>query len=263
METMQVEAGTASDLLTTLLDCAPGEPFVLRRTTGDGVVKEIPVRLQVLRVDENHAALIAAQLYAKKRGELKEYGDVYREGQAIEILVRALRKPERQDRPDGTHYYPAFFLDSEQLRRALTERELVQCLNAYEITKAKYGSFETLEPDELDLAILKLADGYSGAHFLARLDSSQWPELLIAVARRAAGLLLSAGLIPSDSLDTSESGPASSSTDTTSPSGPPSDTSSVTPSGSAESVPGAGVLSRSEALTKARKLLRGKVPPQD
>lgn len=252
----------ASALIGTLLDCAPGDDYDIKRFLADGSAKIVKVRVQVLRVDENHAALIAAQKYAKERGELKDYGDVYREAQAIEVLLRALRLPVKRERSDGTSYYPQLYLTAEQLRQSLTEPEMAKLLNCYELTKARFSSFESLEPEDLDAAIEKLADGYSGAHFLARLDSSLWPELILALARRAVSLAELAGLTLSASPSGSESDPESSDITTTSPSGRPSDSSAVAPSGSDEAVSSTPQLSRQTAMAEARRRLRGKAPPE-
>lgn len=223
----------AAAMVGTLLDVAPGQEFVLRRFRGDGEPVDVRVRVQLLRTDENHAALIAAQKYAQERGELKGYGDVYREAQAVEVLVRAVRHPTKQTREDGTQHYRPLYVSAAQLRQSLTEPEMARLLNAYEIVKSKFGDFEALSDDQLDAVIEKLANGFTGPHFLARLDSARWPDLMMAMARRAEQHRAAFRTL-SGSLSGSESDPETSDGGTTPPSGEPSDASTalLTPDGS-------------------------------
>lgn len=236
-------AEDASEIVRSLLEPAPSEVFSFVRIGRDGVRKEIPVRVQLLSVEENHAALIAAQLYAKERGEVsKDYGDVYKEAQAVELLARALRRVKVEERRDGTEWYPALFVNAQQLRQSFTEPEMAQCLNMYELVKAKFGAIEAFDVEAIDTWIARLAEPLKGAYFLGHLDSSHWPMLILQLARRARDLSDLLGLTPSDSPDSSESDQESSEEATTSFSGLPS-----AHSASGDALPEDRVLTRDEA----------------
>src|SRR5688572_15395525 len=113
---MTEEEAESASLVRTLLDVAPGENFMFVRIEPGGKRVEYPVRVQLLRVDEDHAVLELAQAYARSRKEApKDYGDLYREGQAVALLTKALRYTKKRERPDGTEYYPPKFTCEEHL----------------------------------------------------------------------------------------------------------------------------------------------------
>lgn len=240
---MTAEQATPHELVRSILDGGPSDVFDFVRVLPNGTRKNIPVRVQLLSVEENHAALIAAQDYAKKRGEIpKDYGDVYREAQAVELLARALRHVEKRERPDGTSYYPPLFVSSQQLRASFNEPEMAQCLNMYELVKAKFGAIEGFAEEDLDVWVERLREPLAGPFFLSRLDSTHWPELIYSLARRVWSLYEVLGQTPSSSLDTSESDLSSSGAGTTSFTELPSASSSE-----GESLPTDHLLTRDEA----------------
>lgn len=201
------------ELIQNLFAPAPSEEFTFEKKQPDGSVKAYRVRVCLLRVEHEHEALVEAQKYAKQRGELpKEYGDVYREGQAVELVARCLCHPEIRDRPDGTSYYPRIFTSAAQLRQSFTAPEIALVLNMYEIVKAKYGPAQHIIPDEIQLWAERLSDPDTmrGATFLASLDSQAWPTLLLLFAQELRRIRESSGAPPLTSPDMSESDPESS-----------------------------------------------------
>ncbi len=206
---MTEEQEQAASLVRTLLDVAPGEVFDFVRVQPDGKRAKFPVRVQLLRLDEDHQVLEDAQAYAKSRKEApKDYGDLYREGQAVALLTKALRQPKKRDRPDGTFYYPPLFTDEQQLRQSFTAPEMAQCLNMYEIVRSKFGAIESLSDDDVEKWVRLLGDAVRGPYFLSLLDSAHWPSLLLRLAQEAASQL------PPPSPSSSESDPQSSEPDT-------------------------------------------------
>jgi hypothetical protein len=178
----EVEEVDPSVLVGTLLDGAPGQEFEIFHWLPDGKKVKTRVWLQMQRGEENTQALIDAQKSAKERGELQGYGDVYRESQAVEILQRAIRRPEKHTRPDGTSFHPHIFTDPYQLRCSMTEPAMAVLLNCYEIVKAKYGATESLEEREAETWIARMSDPLRGPFFLAQLDSRHWPGLISLLA---------------------------------------------------------------------------------
>jgi hypothetical protein len=190
----------SASLVRSLLDVAPGEVFDFVKLQPDGTRKKFPVRVQLLRVDEDHQVLEDAQAYAKSRKEApREYGDLYREGQAVALLVRALRKTEKRERNDGTFYYPPIYASEQQLRQSMTAPELAQCINMYEIVRSKFGTIEPLDDEDIEKWVRLLGDAVRGPYFLSALDSAHWPTLLLRLAQEAASRL------PPTSPDSSES----------------------------------------------------------
>lgn len=184
-----MELADAAELVQDLYAPAPGDNFTLQKRQADGSVKGYRLRVQYLRTDEDHAVLIDAQKYAKQMGEHpQEYGDLYKEGQAIELLRRALRRTEESTRPDGTKHYPPLFVNAEQLRQSFTNAEMAQCLNMYEVVRAKYSCVEDFRPEAIDMWASRLSDTMVGPLFLSQLDSSQWPALLMSLASRVSEL---------------------------------------------------------------------------
>jgi hypothetical protein len=199
------------ELILTLLDGAPTKLFRLEKYLPSGERVYSTIRIKVLRKEENLRALKAAQDTAKEAGEHANYGDIYREAQADEVLQRALCHPTKRQRPDGkTSYYPPLFTDARQLRMAFTEQELAVLLNAYEVTKAEYSTLEGLEEREAELWIARLSDPLQGPFWLSQLDSRHWPACIYMLAGMARDLYLSAGLALPSLQPTSVSSPESS-----------------------------------------------------
>lgn len=211
-EPSAVAPADANELAQTLFDIAPSEVFDFERITPDGTRKRVPIRVKLLRVEENHQAILAAQRYAKERGELREYGDIYREGQACEVLWRALCHVEKRTVPSGHDYYPPLFTSAKQLRESFTEPEMVLGLNCYEIVKARFGVLENFSEEQLDLWVSRLSEVMAGPYFFARLDSSAQLELALALALRVRSLYAELGrTLPDwqqDSASDSETSPS-------------------------------------------------------
>lgn len=234
-----------SALVRSLFDVAPGEDFTLRRYDGTEW-KEIPIRVEVLSVEQNHEVLIAAQRYAKERGEVStDYGDIYKEAQAVELLVRCLKHPDKKvTRQDGTEYYRRMFVDAKQVRTSMTEREMALCVNYYEIVRAKFGPIESFGTANWEIWAARLSDPLLGEYFLGRSDSSQWPELAITMAQEVRALREELGRPLPSWQDSLESDPSSSEPATGSSSTPPSAQSSE---GAALPIPSDRLLNTQEA----------------
>lgn len=245
----------ASELVLGLLKGVPTELFNFKKVQPDGSKKDYPIRVKLLRLEQNHQVLSDAQAYAKGRSETPgTYGDIYKEAQAVEMLTLALCRTDEQSLSDGTRYYPQLFTDSRQLRMAFTAPEMAQCLNMYTLVKAKYGAIEDFSEEEYDLWRDRLADALSGPLFLSLLDSTHWPQLLYRLAREARDLRQQLGLPLSTSLDSSESDQPSSTSTTGS--------FSELPEGqhveSGEELPTDRILSAEEANERARELMKQK-----
>lgn len=207
-ETIQ---GDPSDLVMELMSPAPSEGFSLFKIKEDGSKVEFKLRVRMLRAEEDIAALKEAQAYAKENAEVsKDYGDIYREAQAVALISRVLCRPEQRELPSGTRYYPQLFTSSAQLRASFTSNEIAVCLNAYEVVKAKYRCLDAFEPAELDKWAARLSDTLLGPLWLGRLDSTHWPALLMCLAQRVQFLSESLGLPLSSSEPSSESSPETS-----------------------------------------------------
>lgn len=184
----------ASGLVLELMTPAPSEAFSLFKVQEDGSKKEFRLRMRLLRAEETIACLKEAQEYARSKGEVsKEYGDIYKEAQAVSLIARALCHPTTRTLPNGTPYYPQLFTSAAQLRASFTENEISVCLNQYEVTKAKYRFVESFSPEEIDMWAARLSDVMLGPLFLGRLDSSHWPALLTCLAQRVQSLSESLG----------------------------------------------------------------------
>lgn len=202
----QFEQGDASALVLELTSPAPSEAFSLFKVKEDGSKVEFRLRMRLLRTEETIAALKEAQEYAQKNGEVsKDYGDIYKESQAVALITRALCRSDMREMPNGMRYYPQLFTSSQQLRASFTENEIAVCLNQYEVTKAKYRCFESFEPEELDKWAARLSDTLLGPLWLGRLDSAHWPALLMSLAQRVRALSESLGLPLSTTDGSSES----------------------------------------------------------
>jgi len=190
---------------------APSEEFSLFRIQEDGSRLEYKLRVRLMRPEENFAILADAQAFAKRLKETPtDYGDIYREAQAVELLTRALCHPEVQERTDGTKHYRPLFVTSQQLRESFTENEMAVCLNMYEVTKAKYSPVEQFDADQIDVWAARLSDAALGPFFLSQLDSEAWPELLMSLARVVRQQSEKLGLQLPSLLGTSESDPPNS-----------------------------------------------------
>jgi len=184
---------------------APSEVFTFRKFRAGADPEDIPLRIQLLTTEQMMNAIISAQHEAKRRKEIpKEYGDAYHEAQAHELLAWALRREELEDIA-GTQQYRRVFVSAQQVRDAFTEPEQAYLLNCYELVKAKYGILEDLEDEDIEEWVSRLADGMRGVHFLAQLDSRQYPAALLRMAQWAARLCQRLGYQLPDSLDGSES----------------------------------------------------------
>lgn len=183
---MEVREASAEELIRANLTPAPSMVFKLdrhRQEKGTDVIVRYPIRVQLLSVEEDISLLLDAQEFARSRGEVsKDYGDVYKEAQAVELLVRCLRQIESRDLPDGVTYYPALFTTPAQLRGAFNVSEMAQCVNMYEIVKARYGALESFDPADTELWISRLSDPLARYHFLSVLDSQAWSLLILNMA---------------------------------------------------------------------------------
>lgn len=189
------------------MSSAPSERFTFKKVQEDGSIKDYPIRVKLMRIEEDTMILRDAQAYAKAQGEAPEsYGDIYRNAQAAELLTRAICHVTEEQRPDGTRYYPPLYTDSRQLRVSFTAPEMAQCLNMYELVKAKYGAVETFSEEEYGRWRDRLAEQLRAGFFLQLLDSAHWPILMCRLAEEARDLRIQLGLPLSTSLDTSESG---------------------------------------------------------
>lgn len=250
-------AAEPDEIVQSLLEPAPSDEFMFVRIQPSGERKEHRVRVRLLRIDENISALADAQKDAKARGEVaKDYGDIYKESQAVQLLTRAMCRLEKRTRDDGTEWYPPLFVKSEQLRASFTEPEMAQCLNMYEVVKAKYGAIEELSEEDLDSWIERLA-GPLGASELSLLDSSRWPVLLLLIARRAADMRKDLGLTLSDLPSSSESDPPSSDSGTGSFTELP-----AARAASGEHLPEDHMITADEAKSIAKTLLRSDEKPK-
>ncbi len=205
---------TAAEIVSGLLSGAPSEVFDVERVLETGEKVKYQVRLKFLRADENFEALKAAQQTAKSFGESGEYGDIYREAQAHEVLARALCAVDQHELPDKTKYYPPLCVGAAHLRKAFNESEMAHFLNCYQIVKAKYSPLETLEKEDAETWVARLSDPLRGPFFLSRLDSLHWPGLIVLLAGMCRNLYQAAGLELPSLEPTSESPPENSTLDT-------------------------------------------------
>jgi hypothetical protein len=208
MTEVETKEEQAVRIAGTLLDIAPSKVFEFVKIQPDGKRANVPVRVQMLRVEEDHQVLESAQLYARSRKESpKDYGDLYREGQAVALLTKALRKVEKRERNDGTFYYPPLFTSEEQLRQSFTAPEMAQCLNMYELVRSEFGAVESFSDGDFEKWVDQLGDPLRGPFALQLLDSAHWANVLLRLAQEARLLRLS-------SLSSSESDQGSSGPDT-------------------------------------------------
>jgi hypothetical protein len=244
----QMQEFDPSELIQTLLDSAPGDEFWFERGGKRG-----KVRVQLLRIDEDHQVLAEAQKYAKDMGETpKEYGDLYRNAQAVGLVARCLRHTQKRQRADGTEYYPPLFVDEKTLRQSFTEAEIAQVLNMYELVKAKFGAVKHFSEEDLEAWAARLGDTLRGAYFLPLLDSSQWPELILSLAQQVCALRESLGRPLPSWQDTFESTRESSDTGT----GSFSELPSAASSDQSVELPTDKLLDKASAAKLAKKILK-------
>lgn len=239
-------------------DGVPSEVFEFRRhymVQGQIKPRNEPVRIQLLTLQDEFDALKSAQEFARHMGEVPaEYGDIYKESQAVEIAWRCMYRvnPVPNPNDDGEHFVH-YFASPQQLRETLRTREIGAILSMYEIVKAKYGALESfMDEGELDKWVARLSDEVMGGHFLARLDSQDWPQLIFSLASRVATLSQRCGVtLPSwhDSLDSDES--ETSAKDTGSSSGQQSEL----PASGASSTDGIEVEGTTDPVAEARRAM--------
>lgn len=202
-----------SEAVSALLSPAPSEVFSFgqwKHTAEGPKLEKRQVRIRQLRLSQIHEAIAAAQRYAKEKNDAAEHRDIYREEQAVQIAWRCLCYPDIRERPDGTQFWQPLYASDDHLRNSLTETEIAQVLNMYELVKAKFGQLEPFSDDEIDMWAARLTDAVLGEHFLALLDSSHWPALLLSLAREVQSLRAEVGRPLSTSLPSSESSPENS-----------------------------------------------------
>lgn len=246
--------GDPAELVMGIMTSAPSDKFVFKKVQEDGTIKDYPIRVKLMRLEQDLMILREAQAYAKAQGEVPEsYGDIYRNAQAVELLTLALCRTEEDTRGDGTRYYPPIFTDSRQLRASFTAPEMAQCLNMYELVKAKYGAVETFSEDEYGQWRDRLAEPMRGPLFLSLLDSAHWPTLMYSLAREAKQLREDLGLESSTSLDSLESDPTKSGTGI--------GTFSTLPDGqdaNGEPLPTDHILTADQARARSKRMLKPK-----
>lgn len=175
-----------AELVQTMLDLTPSEVFELDRIEPDGTTKTWQVRVCMLRLEVERQGMIAAQKYARAHGENPtENGDLYREEQAVEIVVRSVCHVDEETRPDGTRFYRRWFVNADQVRASLTSNELAALLNFYQVVKSKFGHLYALDDISIEQWVSRLGDELMGPYFLSRLDSAHWGDAVLAVARWA------------------------------------------------------------------------------
>ena len=245
-----------SEAVRAFLSPAPSEVFSFPRweaRPGQKPVRvERDVRVKLLRLTETHEALRDAQAYAKKLGEIPgEHRDIYNEAKAVELAWRCLCQPKERERQDGTVVYDKIFASAEHLRSSMSEPEIAQVLNLYEVVKAKYGEIEALDQTELDTWADKLSDPLAGEYFLSVLDSNAWPQLLLLWAQEVRSLREEVGRPLASWRDSVESDPTNSEPGTGSFSELPEAQAS-----DGEELPTDHMLTRDEALERGRRMRR-------
>ena len=155
---------------------------------------------------------VKVQIPLPLRGSTGGLSEVEARGTKIREIIGDLvaSYPDIRERPDGTQYWQPLFASDDHLRSSLTEPEIAQVLNLYEVVKAKFGQLEPFSDDEVDMWAERLSDAVLGEHFLALLDSSHWPALLLSLAREVRSLREEVDRPLSTSPHSSESSPESS-----------------------------------------------------
>lgn len=189
-----VTEATPEELINSALDLTPSSIFELDRIQPDGSIKTWKVRVCLLRAQAEREGMIAAQAYARKYGENPaDHGDIYREEQAVEIVMRSACRLEPEDREDGTRFYRRWFLSADSVRSVLTANELAALINFYQVVKSRFGVLSALDDQSIEDWAVRLSDEMLGPYFLSRLDSAHWGDALLAVARFCRDRLEEAG----------------------------------------------------------------------
>lgn len=198
-----------------LTEGGPSDVFDFVRCLPDGERVKTQLRLQLLSCEDDLTALRAAQATAKANGETGDYGDIYKEAQAHEVLLRAVRAVEQHEHTDAnkTKYYPQLCVSTPHLRKAFNAAEMAVLLNCYQIVKAKYGPLESLEKEDAETWVARLSDPLRGPFFLSQLDSLHWPGLIVLLAEMCRDLYQAAGLQLPSLEPTSASPPEASTSD--------------------------------------------------
>jgi hypothetical protein len=199
--------------MSGFLDPSPTLLFDLLRKREDGTIETVPFRCRLLKKSQTDDAQRLAQEHASKR-EKAGYNDIYREAQAVEVLALAIVHPEKHERADGTSMHLPMFINSQQLRDSLNTEDLAQMLRSYQLTSAHYG-FSDLSDEGIVAMIDGLSNEMTGAYFLSRVDSDEWPRLIYALAQMVRSLRPSIVQTPSDWVNSSELGPLISESGTT------------------------------------------------
>jgi hypothetical protein len=244
------ESGDA-DLLSILGSPMPSREFEMEWYRNGKLIKK-KLRVQLLSASQNMASIAAAQEYAKGK-EGGDYGDIYREAQAHEILSRAIVATEEKTRHDGTKYYMPIFPTAEMFRANLTEPEQSVLLGYYIQVKSEFGPISSLSDVSLEQWIQRLK-GPMATDFLGRLDSLHWPALIFTLAQVVDDLSGLLGLIPSASEPTSESDQTSSTEDTGSSISPPIDSSTETTPDPSQVSSSSRLLTKDELQERAKDI---------
>ena len=240
---------------------APSEIFTFWRKQQDGSLKGFRVRIRLLSDQESIDALAEAQREARERKELpKEYGDIYREMQAVCVVRRCLCYIKPETRDDGTQWYRPLHVDNAGLMAAFNETELSAFLNMHEIVRSKYSFLQNFDDEHVDEWAARLSDHERSLDFLASLDSSAWPELLTSLARRVASLSESLGQPLPSWRDTSAFDHESSESGTGGSTESPPDASIETESGTTIEIPSGHLLTRQEASEMVERINTGSKP---
>lgn len=210
----------AAALIRSYLEVEPNLQTDVQRVTDSGTIESYPVRVRLLRMEEEIQCEIVGQKLAKEAGELAEFDAAKRHYTAMEVLTRAICHDELAERPDGTKFLRQVFVDPKQMRQSLTGPELGALLNAYEVVKATFNPLEEYDETQIEWIIEQLAHPLRGPLFLSQLDSRTLPNLTRTLAVLAKSLL--PDRTTSDSPSTSGVDQSTSGLVTTSSSEPPS-----------------------------------------
>lgn len=199
---MKVTQKKPASMIRSLMDPMPTLEFEMERRSEDGDVTVYPFRCGLTRMTDTFDILEKSQETSKDR-ELEGFGDIYRESQACELIVRCIFQVDAVEL-DGTRVYVRYFTSAQQVRESLTEAECAQLVECYNLTKAHFD----LEPFDIKDAE-RLIDGLASeaaAFFLKQVPSQDYPLLIYALARLAQSWRPSTPPTPSSSAPSSESG---------------------------------------------------------
>lgn len=170
------------------------------------------VRIQVLRLDEHESCRLTALTRLKDRKFSPEEvpQEIYGDAVAVEVLWRAVVRPDPLERPDGTLDYYPIAPNSDELRRTLTADQLVTLFNLYLQVQHRLGPTEKSVSSIADLNAW--VDRLVAAESEFPLASFTWPqlaELTSLLAREVSQLRASQVSQETSSQPTSESDPTS------------------------------------------------------